>query len=377
MESVIVAAGLVCLAAVLVHLLSIFAVIVRVRRAHTLQPLPRYDVGVSVLRPVCGTENYVEETLRTAFQLEHARFELLFCVAKASDPVVPIVRKLIAEHPQVDARLLVGNSEISPNPKLNNLVKGWHAARHDWILMADSNVRMPPDHVARMLSAWDAETGLVCSPPVGCDPGNIWADLECAFLNTYQARWQCFADSLGFGFAQGKAMLFRRELLDRAGGIEALASEVAEDAAATKAIRLLGLHVRLVATPFEQPLGRRSALDVWHRQLRWARLRRDTFKACFVPELFAGAVPALLLAAVTASANGWPVAAAVLPLALGWYGAEALLAYCAGWQLSWRSVLAWAIRDALLPLLWISAWLGSDFEWRGNAMTVADQRGTA
>src|SRR5262249_49427252 len=145
----------------------------------------------------------------------------------------------------------------------------------------------------------------------------------------------------------------------------------------TKAIRLLGLHVRLVATPFEQPLGRRSALDVWHRQLRWARLRRDTFKACFVPELFAGAAPALLLAAVTAGACDWPIALAVLPLAIAWYGAEALLAHCAGWQLTWRSILTWTMRDALLPLLWISAWLGSDFEWRGNAMTVADPRGAA
>jgi ceramide glucosyltransferase len=238
-------------------------------------------------------------------------------------------------------------------------------------------VRMPRDQVQSMLSAWVADTGLVCSPPVGCAARNMWAELECGFLNTYQARWQCFADSLGLGFAQGKSMLFRREVMDRAGGIEALASEIAEDAAATKAIRMLGLHVRLVAAPFEQPLGRRSAADVWHRQLRWARLRRDTFKGCFIPELLAGAVPPLALAAAGAAGAGWPVAATVLSLAIAWYGAEALLAHRAGWQLTWRSVPAWMLRDVLLPLLWVAAWLGSDFEWRGNAMTVADQRGAA
>ena len=62
-----------------------------------------------------------------------------------------------------------------------------------------------------MLAAWQPGTGLVSSPPVGSAPAGLWAELECAFLNTYQVRWQCFADSIGLGFAQGKTMLWRRE----------------------------------------------------------------------------------------------------------------------------------------------------------------------
>ena len=99
--------------------------------------------------------------------------------------------------------------------------------------MVDSNVYMPKDHLQRMLSAWREDTGLVWSPPVGAAPEGPWAELECAFLNTYQARWQCFADTLGFGFAQGKAMLWRHSMLEAAGGIAALGREPAEDAAAT------------------------------------------------------------------------------------------------------------------------------------------------
>jgi ceramide glucosyltransferase len=195
--------------------------------------------------------------------------------------------------------------------------------------------------------------------------------LECAFLNTYQARWQSFADSIGLGFAQGKSMLWRRDLLDGAGGIEALASEIAEDAAATKTVRARGLRVRLVSEPFVQPLGVRPLADVWRRQVRWARLRRETFRLYFVPELFVGAVPPLAMAAVVAATAGWPIAGTLAPLAAVWYGAEAALAYAAGWQLSWRSVVQWMVRDALLPVLWVAAWIGNDFEWRGNAMTVA------
>jgi len=167
--------------------------------------------------------------------------------------------------------------------------------------------------------------------------------------------------------------LAARELLDQAGGIEALGNEVAEDAAATKAIRGLGLRVRLVTDPFAQPLGHRTVAEVWRRQVRWARLRRDTFKVFFLPEIFAGAVPPLAIGGVVVTAAGWPVLGATLPLAVAWYAAEALLAYTAGWPFSLRSIATWMLRDALLPALWIAAWIGSDFEWRGNAMTIADQ----
>src|SRR5438128_1355144 len=97
--------------------------------------------------------------------------------------------------------------------------------------------RVPVPRHAPAVSLIRPVTGLVCSPPVGCLPDGVFAELECAFLNTYQARWQCVADSAGYGFAQGKSMLWRRDLLERAGGIRVLASELAEDAASTKVVR--------------------------------------------------------------------------------------------------------------------------------------------
>jgi ceramide glucosyltransferase len=71
---------------------------------------------------------------------------------------------------------------------------------------------------------------------------------------------------------------------------------------------------------------------------------------------------------VVLKAAGWPVLGAMPPLAVAWYAAEALLAYAAGWPFSLRSIATWMLRTR-----WIAAWIGSDFEWRGNAMTIADQ----
>src|SRR5579871_964213 len=223
----ILAAEVLAFAAATVHVATSLTAILRCKAHRSTLTAPVGSPPVSLVRPVCGLENYIEETLGSAFAVDYPNYEIIFCVASAQDAVVPVVRRLIAAHPHVPARLLIGNEKISDNPKLNNVYKGWRAAAHDWIVLADSNVFMPPDYIQRLMSAWRSDTGLVCSPPIGCRPDGFWAEIECAFLNTYQARFQYSADTFGRGFAQGKSMLWRRSILDGAGGIRALASELA------------------------------------------------------------------------------------------------------------------------------------------------------
>ena len=329
--------------------------------------------AITILRPACGIENHVEETLASAFALDYADYEILFCVADQRDPVIPLIGRLMDEHPSVPTRLLVGDERISINPKLNNLVKGWHAATHDWIVMTDSNVLMPTDYLDRILERWQPDTGLVCSPPVGTRPEGLGADLECAFLNTYQARWQLIADAIGTAFAQGKTMFWRRQYLDEGGSIEALAAEPAEDAASTKLIRAAGRKVRLVVHPFPQPLGRRPVRDVWRRQMRWARLRRSSFPLVYAPEALSGGFFPLTGAAVLVAMGALPIGW-FIGLVIAWYGAELLLARRYDWPVSLRILGLMIVRDLLLFPLWIVGWTGNTFVWRGNAMDIKDER---
>ncbi len=150
-------------------------------------PASAFDQGppVTIIRPVCGVDPTDELTLRSTFGLTHPHIEVLFCCASPDEPAVALVRRLIAEHPGVRARLLIGDEPLSQNPKLNNVAKGWRAASHAWIVLADSNVLMPPDYIARLLAAWTPGTGLVSAPPIGWQPDGEWPELECAHLNTY------------------------------------------------------------------------------------------------------------------------------------------------------------------------------------------------
>jgi ceramide glucosyltransferase len=329
----------------------------------------RAPAGVSILRPVCGLEHRIDETLASSFQIDHPSYEVIFCVAVADDPVVPLVQRLIRAHPEVPARLLVGIERHGRNPKLDNLMKAWDVAAHDWIVLADSNILMPPDYLDRLFARWDERCAVVCSPPVGIDVQGWAAELEAAFLNTFEARWQLAGDELGFGFAQGKTMLLRRSDLAPEGGLGALAREVAEDAAATKLARRLRRKVRVVDQPFSQPLGRRSFASVWQRQLRWARLRRLSFPVFFCAELPVGGVLPCLLAGWLATGGVLPWAG-VMALMLAWYGAEAVVARAFRWPLRLRSPLFWIARDLLLPIVWVRAWAVKNYEWRGNAVDV-------
>ncbi|UCI07458.1 ceramide glucosyltransferase [Mesorhizobium sp. B1-1-8] len=355
-------------------LLSNFASIAlassQLKRRRVIPPPSGNQPPVSIVVPSRGVEPFTKETLQRAFSLDWPRYELIFCVAHAEDPVVKLINAAIAGHPDVPARLLIGNDRISANPKLNNCVKGWQAARHNWVILADSNVLMPKDYVQHLMAAWRPETGLVCSTPIGSRPDGFWAEVECAFLNTLQARWQYAGEALGLGFAQGKSMLWNKPMLDANGGIEALSAEIAEDAAATKLVNGLGLYVNLVASPFEQPLGQRRLDEIWSRQARWARLRRVTFPLFFAPEILTGVMMPLLLALVAAASAGVSLPTTVLCVLVIAYLPECLLARSKGWYLSPRSVTAMIVRDAMLPAIWIRGWLGGAVEWRGNAMTI-------
>jgi ceramide glucosyltransferase len=357
-------------ALVATNLASILIAGRRLASSNAAPPAIEEKPPVSIIVPVRGIENFSTETLDRAFRLTWPDYELLFCVAHAGDPIIPEIEKTAAAHPQVAARILVGDDRISANPKLNNCVKGWQAARHEWVILADSNVLMPPDYIQHLMGGWRSDSGLVCSTPLGSRPDGFWAEVECMFLNTQQARWQYAGEAVGLGFAQGKSMLWYKPMLDANGGIHALNAEIAEDAASTKLVSRLGLKVHLVSSPFEQPLGRRTGHDIWSRQCRWSRLRRVTFPSFFTPEILLGAMPPLLLALVAAMLADVTLTPLALLVLAAIYLPEVALTLAKGWRLSVWSVPAMIVRDVMMPAIWLRSWIGGTIDWRGNTMTI-------
>jgi ceramide glucosyltransferase len=352
--------------ALIVQLFTVILFLLRLRRAGRMPKtigLPH----LTLLRPVCGRDAFDEETLGSSFTQNYPAYDIIFCAPSEGDPVVPIVIKLMAAYPHVKSSVLFGEAPITGNPKLNNLWKGWLAAKTEWVCMTDSNLLLPPHYLTTVVSTWGPKTGLVSSPPVGERPVGFAGCLECAFLNGNQARIQFAADSLGHGFAQGKTLFWNRDMLNRAGGLAAIGRYLAEDVNSTKLVRAQGLRVSLTPTAFAQPIGQREFKQVWNRQLRWSRVRRDGFPVLFAAEILNGpalAILGLLLASILFNVSLW---GAGLFVAL-WYGAEVLLMHKAGWPSTWRDIAVLPLRDALLPVLWVTTFFKRTIEWRGTAM---------
>jgi ceramide glucosyltransferase len=355
------------------HIASHVLALTRLRRQPRDAGHQRVWPPVSLVRPLCGIEEFSGQTLEASFHLTYPEVELIFCVAQAHDPVAPLVRAAMARHPGVRARLLVGGGMVSGNPKLDNMEKGYRAAEGEYVVFTDSNLLIPPDYLHHVVSAFTQDSAVVSAPPYGSAPGSFAAEIECGLLNAYAARVQYCVDALGYGFAQGKTLAFRKTDLD-AGGFDAMALEPAEDAAATKWARAQGRKVRLVTPMAPQPLGQRTFAAVWSRHLRWARLRRATFPLLFAPEILSSALAPFAALGMM----GWLAGGAVLPwvaaYAFVWYGADLAATRLAGWPLSWRTLAALPCRDALLAAIWCAAWSGRGFVWHGHAMQAAPLR---
>ena len=370
-EALILPAGL---AALLysTHLLSVGLAAWRLRPRANMAVAPCPTSGVTLVRPVCGLDSHVEETLRSSLEQNIRPFEVIFCAAREDDPVVPLVRRLIAEHPQVEARLLIGEDRLGQNPKLNNMAKGWRDATYDTVIFADSNLLLTPDYCERVISGFRADVGVVSSPPVGSHPEGFWSEVECAMLNTHAARWQLAASALGMDFAQGKTLAFRKGDLGP-NLMRALSEEPAEDAAATKLAQRKGLCVNLIGPPWSHPVGRRSMTAVWNRHTRWARLRRATFPVLFGTEIISGIVPATVLALYALWLADSPMLPALAAAPLLWYAPEYGLARLGRWHLTALSPLAWLMRDLLLPAFYVAGWASTNFVWNGHQMSGAKQ----
>lgn len=353
-----------------VHLTSIILALWHMRGRATGTIVPLTD-RITLLRPVAGLDPFDAETLASSFTQDWPDYEVIFCAPSEDDSAVPLVRQLIAAHPHVKARLLTGQKRITGNPKLDNLWKGWEASDAPWVCMSDSNVILPPDYLRMLAGRWQADTGLVTSPACGLRPEGMAGRIEAAFLNSNQGRLQLCAGTLGWGYAQGKTLFWNRALLEAWGGLLPLGRWLAEDVASTKLVRAAGKKVRLAPRLYPQPIGRKGFRQVWDRQLRWSRVRRDGFIHTFPSEILNGSFLPLVLMLSGLALSGLSFGWLLLYLTL-WFGGEWILCKVARWPASPADVVAMILRDMMMPVIFVTTFASRQISWRGTAMRAPD-----
>ena len=159
-----------------------------------------------------------------------------------------MIRKLIADFPTLPIRLVVGPEKIGSNDKVNKLCALARAARHDFLVLSDADIRVGPDYLRFVAAPFrDAKVGAVTSFFTGIPTRSLWPELEAIYLSTDFMPSVLMARELeGVHFALGATMGLRRESLAEIGGFEALADDAADDYELGYRIAARGYRVELV-----------------------------------------------------------------------------------------------------------------------------------
>jgi ceramide glucosyltransferase len=335
--------------------------------------LPAAFPPVSILKPLKGEDPEIYESFRSHCRQEYPEYEIVFGVSDANDPAVQAVERLRQEFPDRSIQLIVCTEVLGTNTKVSNLAQMVRSARYDHFIVSDSDIRVPPDYLRRVVAPLaEPGVGLVTCLYRGIAGPTVSSKLEALGISTDFCAGVLVARSIegGLRFALGSTMAFRRQDLEAIGGFESFVDYLADDYELGKRIAGLGRKVRVSDVVVETFLSSYTVREFFDHQLRWARGVRGARPGGYAGLLFTfGWLWALLALFASGGAMwAWSVfaAAVVLRFLVAWIvGVDAL----ADRQVPRFSLLI-PLRDLVGVLVWVLSFASNTVTWRGDRFQV-------
>jgi len=343
----------------------------RAARIAASEPVTREPI--SILKPLSGLDEGLEKNLRSFFEQDYPLFEMIFAVREECDPCVPLVRRLCAEYANIPSRLMVVGEPDYLHAKVYSLARMLAAARHDLLVMSDSDIRVGPDLLRRVASEFatgpdGVQTALATCPYRAVAGDSVWSQLEAVGMNT--TFWQGVLTARllhGMKFAVGPTIVARRAAIGAIGGIERVKDYIAEDFDLGRLVAEAGHRVILSSYVIEHRIGSESLAENFDHRTRWGRTSRRSRPAGYIGQVFMHPLPIALLLAVAAP-GAWPVLALAVAIryASAWVTARMVL----GAQVDW---LLLPLDDVLGLFFWIAGFFGDTITWRGRTYRIDRQ----
>jgi len=326
---------------------------------------------VTVLKPVCGLDAELYENLRSFCTQDYPDYQVVFSVAEADDPALPVVHRIIEELPERDIDLVIDGQQIGSNRKISNIANGYKKARHDLLVIADSDMHVGPGYLRDVVSAFgDENVGAVtCLYKGRPATPDLASRLGSAFINEWFLPSVLVAAAFqDLRYCFGATMAVHRDLLERIGGFPTLAAVLADDYMLGKRISDLGYRIELSPYVVENVVSEQSVKALFNHELRWARTVGSVQPLGYLFSIVTHALPVSILYLIVTAAS-WPSVAAVgAALSL-----RILMQYVSRRSLHIQDPLRpWLVplRDLLSFAVWTASFFGNSVSWRTHSFTV-------
>jgi ceramide glucosyltransferase len=325
--------------------------------------------AVTILKPLYGDEPGLFENLASFCHQDYEGPIQLICgVDDAKDGAVAAFKRLQSSAVPVELDLVIDDTSHGGNRKVSNLVNMARRIRHGIVIVSDSDMRVEPDYLARVMAALEAPgVGAVTCFYYGAPTNGIWSRMSALGIN---AR---FLPDVVVGHAVGLArpcfgstIALRRETLTEIGGFVPFADELADDYAIGAALRRRGRTIAVPTFAIAHQCNHTSARELWDHEVRWARTIRSIDPVGYAGSLVTHPVPWALVATILAA--GSALFAPALVLLLVTLACRMLLlrnverAYC----LPPQDYGLVAVRDLFSSGVFLWSFLGRSVGWRGH-----------
>src|SRR6266446_923572 len=334
------------------------------RQVRPTRALPPF----SFLKPLKGADPEMYESFRSHCLQDYPEYEIIFGVSDLNDSAIETVKELQQEFPDRRIQLVVSPKILGANVKVSNLAHMLAEARHDYLIVNDSDILVEPDYLRRVTAPLaDARVGMVTCLYRGVAGPTLGSRLEALGISTDFCAGVLAARQLegGIRFGLGSTLAFRRADLEKIGGFASFVDYLADDYELGRRIAELGLKVKLSRVVVETHLPSYDLRGFFAHQLRWARGVRDARPGGYVGLVFTFGILWALLALVASGGAFWAWSGLTAALALRFAVA---LAVSQG-VLEDYEVLEnlWLIplRDLFAVGVWIASLFGHTVTWRG------------
>jgi ceramide glucosyltransferase len=325
---------------------------------------------VTILSPLYGAEPQLEENLRSFADQRYPDVQIVFGVAHADDPALPIARAVQAAFPDRRIDIDIGEDRSSRNPKVANILSMMKHVRNGTLIMVDSDTRVDPDYVRDVTAPLQqSDIGAVTCLFAGVPTGSFASQIGAMFMNE-QFIPSALVDRL-FGplrHCYGPTNAFRAAVLQSIGGFEALAPHLADDFMLGKFVSQRGMRVVISKYVIHTMVSDPTLAALWEHELRWHRTIRGLNPGGYAGMFLTFPIPLALLAFAVAPKRSSLVllgAAIVARIALQRVAARALgVPPAALWMIP--------LRDAFGLSVWARGLTGHDVRWRGGALVMGD-----